>query len=479
MPTSVPFDLIGGSYEARSKNFDAQRTLNLYPESSGSGTSKSIAMLLGTPGKRRLLTLPTLPVRGMLRVSDSLALVVGGNTIYTLNTSWVATAIGTIDTDATQAFMASNGSIVMLVTGSSGYFITLSTLAVSTITDPDFTGADRVDYLDGYFIWNKPGTQIFQISQLLGTSISSLDFASAEGAPDLLVSQSVDHREYWAFGATTTQVFTNTGNSDFAFESVQGVFIEAGCAAKYSPAKLDKGIFWLSADDRGQGMVLRTNGYQEVRVSDHALEYAIGQMTRIDDAVAWTYQQEGHLFYVLSFPTANQTWAYDCMTQLWAERCYLDPLMGTEKRDRANVHMSFNGENVVGDWENGKIYALDLDYYTDDGDPILSLRQAPHVSQGDAWIRHWEVWIDMETGIGLDGGVFGSDPKLLLAWSDDYGHTFATSMQASIGKIGERRVRARFLRLGMARDRVYRLTITDPVKRVFIGGALRADQAAA
>lgn len=479
VPTPTPFDLIGGSYEARSKNFDAQRTVNLYPETSGSGTSKSIAMLIGTPGKRLLLTLPKQPVRGLLRVSPSLAFAVGGNKLYRLNTSWVATEIGTIDNDATLAYMASNGRTVMLVTGNSGYFIDLTTFVVTTITDPDFTGADRVDYLDGYFIWNKPGTQIFQVTQLLSTTIDTLDFASAEGAPDLLISQVVDHREYWAFGETTTQVFTNTGGSDFPLEAVQGVFFEAGCAAKYSPAKLDRGIFWLSADDRGQGVVLRTLGYQESRVSDHALEYAIARMSRIDDAIGWTYQQEGHRFYVLTFPSAEQTWAYDTSTQLWCERAYLDPSSGDSKRDRAHVHMAFNGENVVGDWENGKIYALDLDYYTDDGDAIQALRQAPHIAQGDAYVRHWEVWIDMQTGVGLDGGVFGSDPQAMLAWSNDHGHSFTDAMLYKIGRIGEYMVRARFQRLGMARDRVYRLTITDPVKRVLIAGGLRADQAAA
>ena len=401
MPTPVPFDLIGGSYEARSKNFDAQRTVNFFAETSGSGTSKSIAMLLGTPGKRRLLTLAAAPVRGMLRINNALAFVVGGNKLYRLNNSWVATQIGTIDSDVTIASMATNGSTVMLVTGAYGYFINLTTFVVTTITDPDFIGADRVDYLDGYFIWNKPGTQQFQITQLLSTTIDTLDFASAEGAPDLLVSQMVDHREYWALGATTIQVFTNTGNTDFPIEAVPGVFIEAGCAAKYSPAKLDKGIFWLSADDRGQGMVLRTIGYQETRVSDHALEYAIARMSRIDDAVGWTYQQEGHLFYVLTFPTGNQTWAYDCTTQLWAQRAYLDPSSGALQRDRAHVHMAFNGQNVVGDWQSGKIYALDLDYFTDDGDTISSIRQAAHISQGDAYLRHWEVWVDMQTGVGL------------------------------------------------------------------------------
>lgn len=474
-----PFDLVGGSYAARSKNFDAQRCVNLYPEVSDSGTSKSIAMLIGTPGKRLLVTLPTSPIRGVYRIDAANALVVAGAKVYRLSTVWGATLLGTIDSNLTMASIASNSLTAMIVTGANGYTVDLVTYALAAIIDPDFRGGERVDYLDGYFIWNVPGTQQFQISSLFGTAVDGLDFASAEGAPDLLISQLVDHQEYWAFGATSTQVFTNTGNAAFPIETVQGVFLELGCAAKYSPAKLGKGVAWLSSDDRGQGMVVMTTGYQQNRISDHAIEYAIGRMSRIDDAIGWSYQQEGHIFYVLTFPTGNQTWAYDLSTQLWHQRSYRDPTTGVENRDRAVCQMAFGGQIVVGDWENGKLYALDLDYYTDDGDTIASVRQAKHLSAINAYVRYWELWVDMETGVGLDGGVFGSDPTMLLSWSDDNGHTFANSMNSKMGKIGEYAWRARFLRLGKARDRVYRLTITDPVKRVLIGGGMRADAAAA
>jgi hypothetical protein len=147
--------------------------------------------------------------------------------------------------------------------------------------------------------------------------------------------------------------------------------------------------------------------------------------------------------------------------------------------DRAIVHVAFNGENVVGDRENGKLYALDLDYYTDDGDYITSLRQTPHTSEMNAIMRFWEVWIDVENGVGLDGGVFGSDPQALLQWSDDYGHTFVDGRFGSLGKIGERKTRLRWTRLGSGRDRVWRITITDPVKRIIIAAGMRADVAAA
>jgi hypothetical protein len=152
----------------------------------------------------------------------------------------------------------------------------------------------------------QPGTQQFQITQLLTTNIDPLDFASAEGAPDLLISLIVDHREVWLFGETSTEVFFNSGNADFPLERIQGAFIQQGCAAKNTPARFGGSVVWLTANEQGQGMVVKAQGYQPVRISTHAVEYAINQYASIDDAIGFSYQCEGHSFYVLTFPTAQR-----------------------------------------------------------------------------------------------------------------------------------------------------------------------------
>jgi hypothetical protein len=408
-------------------------------------------------------------VRGELRVNAALAIVVSGGSVYTVDVNGTATFRGNIVSATTPVSMATNGIYVMLVTGAYGYFINLTTFAITQIVDPDFLGADKVDFIDGYFVFNKPGTQQFQITSLYGTDIDALDFASAEGSPDLLISLIVDHRELWLFGQTSTEVFFNSGNPDFPLERIQGAFIEQGCAAKNSVAKMDNTVIWLTADERGQGTVQKAVGYTPQRISDHALEFAIQSYPNISDAVAYTYQQEGHSFYVLSFPSANATWAYDASTSLWSERAWRDPNTGDLKRHRSNCHMAFAGENIVGDWENGKLYVLDLDVYTDDGVILPAIRQCPHIAQGNAWQFFWKLWIDMQTGVGLVTGQ-GSDPELILEWSDDGGQSFPNLLKVKMGKIGERKARANFRRLGKSRDRVWRVTITDPVKRVFIDG---------
>jgi hypothetical protein len=468
----MQFPFVGPSYSARTKNLDAQQCINLYPELGGPA-SKNVSALIGTPGLRLWLELAGGCVRGLARVTANLMLVVVGANVYRITAAKVSTLIGTVAFGTTPVSIASNGTnLVMLVTGANGYVVDTTANTVTAISNAAFQGADVVQFLDGYYVFNKPGTGQFQITSLYGTAIDPLDFATAEGSPDLLLSLLADHRELWLFGETSTEVYFNSGAVDFPFERINGAFIEQGCAAKYSPAKMDNSVFWLTADDRGQGMVMRAVGYQPARVSNHALEYALGQYSRIDDAVAYTYQQEGHSFYVLSFPTANVTWVYDASTNMWHQRAWTNPADGSLNRHRSNCQAAFAGENLVGDWETGKIYVLDLDYFTDNGANISAIRTCPHLADPDYRLQFFSsLQVDLQTGVGLTTGQ-GSDPQVMLEWSDDGGYSWSSEHWVSAGRIGERHARARWRRLGRSRDRVFRVTITDPVRRAFIGAAV-------
>jgi hypothetical protein len=203
-----------------------------------------------------------------------------------------------------------------------------------------------------------------------------LEFASAEGSPDNVVSILIDHKEAWIFGTNSIEVWYNSGAADYPLTPIQGAFNEVGCVAPYSVAKLDNGIFWLGADARGQGIVYRANGYQAVRISTHAVEWHIQRYGNLSDAIAYTYQQDGHAFYVLIFPEADTTWVFDVATGLWHERAAW--INGAFIRHRSNCQMSFNNEIVVGDFENGNLYALDLDTYRDN-DTV------------QRWLRTWRA----------------------------------------------------------------------------------------
>jgi len=316
--------ILGSSYVARSVNAAANRMINLFPEIIPEG-GKEPGFLNRAPGLRFLQTVGTGPIRGLWshRTNGSDFYVVSGTEVYKL-TSTTGTPVKLGDVTGTgPVSIADNGTQLFFACNPDGFIYNEVTNVFQQITDPDFPGAGSVGYLDGYFVFNEPNSQRVWVTQLLdGTSVDPLEFASAYGSPDGLVALNVDHREAWLFGTDSVEVWYDAALPDFPLQRIQGAFNEIGCAAAYSVAKLDNRLFWLGSDARGQGIVYTAEGYTGKRISTHAIEYAIAQYGNISDAVAYTYQQEGHAFYVLNFPTANATWVYDVATGM-ARACWL------------------------------------------------------------------------------------------------------------------------------------------------------------
>lgn len=467
----IPF--VGASYVERSVNLDCEDCINLFPVLGESGTAKAVRALYGTPGTRPLVSAANGTVRGTHAPTDgSAAIVVVGSRVYRLSLLFVLTDIGAIDDLGTPVKIDDNGLQAVIVTGPNGYVVDLTTNAVTQISDPAFYGADNVDFLNTYAIFNRPGTNQFYISGSNEITLDPLDFATAESNYEPIVSFIVNHDELIFFKRTTTEIWRITTNADFPFARDTNAAIEHGCAAKDSVASMDNSVFWLGRNNEGGGVVYRLNGYTPVRVSTSAIESAIAGYADMSDAVAYTYQQEGHTFYVLSFPTGNTTWTFDVSTGLWHRRAYLNPITGDLERHRSNSHMYFGGKNIVGDYQNGDLSTLDLNYYKDGEDPMPAIRASGHIFNQDyTAFAHNRLQIDIEAGVGLVSGQ-GQAPVALLDWSDDGGHTWSNKHSALMGALGRYNTRLRWNRMGRSRDRVYRLLISDPVKRVIIGATL-------
>ena len=466
--------ILGSAYVARSVNAADARMVNLFPEIVPEG-GKEPAFLQRAPGLRLLCTVSSGPIRGLWALGDYMY-VVSGNNFYRVDSTYTSIyLIGTV-TGTGPVSIADNGTQIFIAANGPSYIYNATTNVYAQITDPDFPGAVTVGYLDGYFVFNEPNSQRVWVTSLLdGLSVDPLDFASAEGSPDGLVSLIIDHREAWLFGTNSVEVWYDAGLVDFPLQRVQGAFNEIGCIAPYSVAKMDNGIFWLGADARGRGIVYRANGYTGVRVSTHAVEWQIQQYDTLADAVAYTYQQDGHTFYVLNFPSANTTWVYDAATQAWHERAGWSN--GAFTRHRGNCQVAYNNEIVIGDYQNGNVYAFDSDVYADNGAIQKWLRTWRAIPTGQNTLRRTAqhgMQLDLETGVGLNLGQ-GNDPQLMLRWSDDGGHTWSNEHWVSAGKIGQYYRRAFWRRLGMTmklRDRVYEVSMTDPVKTYIMGAEL-------
>jgi hypothetical protein len=342
--------------------------------------------------------------------------------------------------------------------------------------DGAFVASSQVDEVDTFFVYNSPGTQQWgasnsTLSSIWGSS-QPLSFSSVDGASDNLVAMIVNNREVFLLGERTGEVWVDQGSFPFPFLRLVGTSTQYGCAARDSVARLNEAFAWLSSNTRGQGMVLHMKGYLPERISNHAVENAINSYSTISDAIAYTYQLGGHEFYVLNFPTADVTWVYDIITGMWHKRAWRDS-MNVVHRDRGNCAVQFAGQIVVGDWQNGTLYALDNSVYTDaSGVPMYRLRRAPHLTEDLNLIKFARLQIQFEPGVGLAVGQ-GVNPQAMLEWYD-VGGPWSNQYWTSIGALGSYKNRAIWRRLGTGRDRVFQVTITDPVKVVIVSAELKA-----
>lgn len=470
---------VGTSATAKSSNVSNLRLLNGYSEMVESQQGKTTVAIYGTPGLLRFLTLPAAgPIRGGYTASNGRVFVVQGDNLYEIFVGSDPIWRGPLHTLSGPVSFTDNGIDLVVVDNPDGYALTFADNTYAQIVSavsPD-GGACKVDYLDSRFLFLQPDSQQFRWSELLDTTIDPLSLASAEARPDLLVSMLVVRSEIWLFGSATTEVWVGTGDSDNPFIRLPSGFMQQGCAARHSPARVGEAVCWLSQNEQGAGMVLLASGFQPTPISSHAVSDAIQGYIKsvgtIADAIGWSEQTGGHHFYWLTFPAAGATWVYDATAGLWHERGYLEPSTGLVGRHRANCSWYGFGRHLVGDYADGRIYELSDTTYDDDGSALLFEAVLPPIYDANdgSLVRHDSLCIDAETGVGLSGGLVpGTDPQLMLSLTDDGGHTWEPDMGESLGIQGDTTAYLEWHQLGSSYDRRYRIRISDPVKRAIVG----------
>lgn len=443
------FPLPIASTRLRSRPSSTARLLNCYAEALPQDT-KSGVLLTRAPGVAAWTTVGNGPIHGAFPTMGSV-FVVSGTKLYEVDSNGNATELGDIGTVG-NLDMDSNGSALVVVNEPNAYYWDGTTFG--QITDTDFTdrGAADVEFVDNWLLFREPGSGRFFGADLgSATSFDALNFATAEGFPDDLVGLKVDHREVALFGSETIELWGNTGAAGFPFERVTNGLIEIGCLNGRTVVKQDNSMMWLANDYT----VRRLEGTVPLRISTHAVEQSIVDAT-IAAGRGFAYSQDGHLFYVLSFPEV--TWVYDATTKEWHER-------QSYGEDNWNVGCTAQayGMELAGDSTSNKLGYLDPDTYTEWGNTVRIEWTYQPVYAEQRLAFHDRLEIVLETGVGLTTGQ-GSDPQMMLDYSNDGGQTWTSLTNKSIGAIGRYDTRVVWNRLGSSRQRVYRASVSDPVK---------------
>lgn len=410
-------------------------------------------------------------VRASIEV-DGVLYVVAGTRVYSVTAAQNVTLIGSMNIPTTGLVkMRRNRRAspdIAIVCGGLMYNILAG--ALTQVTDADLLAPIDMDFVDGYFgiVTANNKWQIGAIDD--ATAWDALDFARADADPDDTVAISSMQSQFVIFGTETTEFYRNTGNADFAFERV--TVADVGCIAAGSVQRLEQSINFV-ANDRTVRMFV---GYAAQRISTHAVERDIENLTDRSVITSATWVKDGHTFYSITAP-GSWTWVYDSVTSLWHKRQSYEAaswLVSTVE--------SFDGKLIAGSATAGTLYEMSAAYTDESGDPLVMTIETPPVHAFPYRMQHHALFIDLERGAGTgQGDTQDVAPALMLSWSDDGGETWSTERQLAIGEQGQRMTRVRTHRLGIAREngRSYRLSISAKVRRGVYGMSLDVEKLAA
>lgn len=444
-------NLVGGAYSLDATVIDCQRCVNWYAQMAESGGGQNA--LIPTPAVVHKYGFGDY-IAGMKTLSDGSVLVVSRVAIYRIDTQGATSNLGTISS-TTFATVADNGTVAMVATGDALYAVSMANWAVTQIATNGLNKADFVAFLDGRFIVNVANSGRFAWFDLYSTNYNALSYATAEGNPDKLVCLKVVGRELWLLGEHSTEVFYSSGDKNLPFRRVGGAFLTVGCEASKTVQQLNGGLIFLGKTENGGRQVFITQGYQVQRVSTYAIEQELLR-GEVSGATAYTYQQQGHGFYVLTVPNLNRTFVFDLTTGLWHERGVWDAATKALNKHPTTCHAYQSGVNWVGS-VTGQVYTLDLTATqdkltaTDTGTPIYRERTLPILQSHKKRAVHVRFELEMRANNSE------TDETISLTWSDDYAKTWRTPLDNPLGKLTEALKRVVWRRLGMGRQRTYKI----------------------
>lgn len=460
----IDIPIVGQSYHLKDWAIDCQRTVNLYPQVVESENAPQVSALLCTPGLIKRFEFSG-KIRGLYAYSDWLY-VVADQKLFQIDNQDNVVEIGEIKGSNLVSF--ADNSVQLIVCGDFLYSYKFDDKILTKIEGEEYFGASDITFLDSRFVWTVPNSGRIQWSQLLSIKTDALSYATAEAKSDNLVRTVSCNGQLWLIGEKTTEIWNSTGSADLPYQRMSGAYIPTGCVAKDSVCQFGGSLIWLSQTDHGQAQIVMSQGYQTARISNHAIETEISSYSKVDDAYSFAYQQNGHAFFVISFPSAKKTWCYDAVTQMWHERAWYNQETFLSEHHRANTHCFFNGEHIVGDRDNGLIYRLCDDTQTDNGVMILRERTTPVINPHSQRMIFDELELKLQVGQNNN-----SKPLIMLDWSNDGSRTWSSVFEQDLGAIGEFEKRVIFRRLGQSFNRVFRLRMSDAANLVILGAKAR------
>lgn len=456
---TIEANVTGPSYQSRSRPLSSQVTQNFYQQFNESG--KDPFVLLSFPGLKALGNELGID-RGLHRMAEILYQV-KGTSLYEIDRLGNHTLRGVIP-GTSRSIIADDGINMFIVADLKVWKYTTDTNLVTEVTDVNITGAKSVDFFNNQFIYTfDKFSTVSNVGD--GSTASGLNIIGEETLPDELVRDYVFDEIIYRCGVRSIVGWYNSGQGSPPIEKLQGRIFSVGLAAINSIAHTDQAFYWLGDDFA----IYRASGGSEERISTDAISNELQKYSDVSDAIGNVFTLEGQNFYQITFPSGNKTFVINeaLGANGWFELSsgVNSPLVSTKYQGTSII--SAYGQNIVADVSNGNVYKLDLDTYTNNGEPLQRIRVTQSASGAMLGAKGKRVQMSalkliMETGQGLIEGQ-GDNPRIMIEYSDDGGNTWNGGSWPRVGRLGEFTLQVEWFNLGSFYDRIFRISTTDAV----------------
>lgn len=455
---TIPINLTGGTYKHKSLPLSAQTTRNFWPQKQSDAKAFSPYILSTFPGLKYISTNAAGQDRGLFNHLEVLYKV-SGNTLFSIAANGVHTTLGTIPGVGRCRFCGINNTLVIV---SGGLVFAWDTVALTLTqgTDPNFSSPNAPTSLNSQVIYDGAGQEWMVTNAGMAMTINGLNVADAESSADDIVRAYAMNQILLLFGTRTIEPWWDSGDGNPPFTRVDTGIVQIGLGALDSIGNNKSVLYFFGSDD--QDYVLQ--GYNAAPISTETMAKTFQDYGTTSDAIGWCMTIQGKNFRVLTFPTEDKTWIYQEGGE-WFELS-----SGADGgRWIANSYAFCYRKHWMGDYRNGNLYELDAETYTENGNPIIRTRDSaplhgglldPKFSGKRIEMNRFELF--METGVGLISGQ-GSDPVVMLSFSDDGGRTWSTEMWGQVGEMGAFQFKVEWFGLGSFDTRIFRIKTSDPV----------------
>jgi hypothetical protein len=199
--------------------------------------------------------------------------------------------------------------------------------------------------------------------------------------------------------------------------------LDYGIAASFSEASIDGVCFWLARTKNCKVKVVMAEGNNARPIGNRDIDNLFQGFSTVSDAYGFCMNIAGQNFYIISFPTANQTWAYAVQTNQWTQL----QLANGNYWSVANCYMFLNSKHTIGDSATGTLYTLSMSSYRENGGSIIPRTiVTPTLFNGNNWIS-----VPLMRSY-VDSSGYSSGTTVSTSISRDGGRTYATTYTDSV-----------------------------------------------